>query len=406
MDIEKIRKDFPILKRRINGYPLIYFDNAATTQKPKIVIDSIIDFYENKNANIHRGVHTLSQETTFLYEEAHKKVAKFINAKSWEEIIFVRNTTEALNLLAYILGKGYLKEGDTVLSTKLEHHSNIIPWLFLKESINIKFKVVEITQEGILDLEDLEKKLKEGVKVLAITHISNVTGIITPLKEIIKKAHRQGAIVVVDGAQAAPHIPVDVQDLDVDFYSFSGHKMLGPTGIGVLYGKKELLNKLPPFLSGGDMLENLFLQNKKCQVCLKTLPWKYEAGTSNVEGAIGLSKAIEYLENLNFKEILENERNLLNYSIKKMKELKNIEIYGPKNLEDKIGVIPFNVKGYSSSEVAMILDQYGIAIRSGFHCAQPFHETLKLSSTARVSFYIYNTIGEVKKFLKVLEKIK
>ena len=405
MDIEKIRKDFPILKRKVNGHSLIYFDNAATTQKPKKVIDAISNFYKNKNANIHRGVHTLSQEATYLYEEAHKKVAKFINAKSFEEVIFVRNTTEGLNLLAYIFGKGYLKEGDIVLTTKLEHHSNILPWLYLKENKNIKVKMVEILPEGVIDLDDLEKKIKEGAKVLAITHISNVTGSITPLKEIIKKAHKEGTIVVADGAQAVPHIPVDVQDLDVDFYSFSGHKMLGPTGTGVLYGKKEILDKLPPFLSGGDMLENLSLENKKCQICLKTLPWKYEAGTANIEGAIGLSAAIEYLENLNFKEIIENERKLLKYALDEMKSFSNVIVYGPNDIKNRVGVIPFNVKNFSSSEVATIMDQYGIAIRSGYHCAQPFHNALNLNSTARVSFYIYNKIEEVKKFIKVLKKL-
>lgn len=405
MEIENIRKDFPILKRKINGHPLIYFDNAATTQKPKQVIDAITNFYKNKNANIHRGVYTLSQEATYLYEEAHKKVAKFINAKSFEEVIFVRNTTEGLNLLAYILGKGYLKEGDIVLTTKLEHHSNILPWLYLKEYKKIKVKMVEILPEGTIDLYDLEKKIKEGAKVLAITHISNVTGSITPLKEIIKKAHKEGTIVVTDGAQAVPHIPVDVQDLDVDFYSFSGHKMLGPTGIGVLYGKKEILDKLPPFLSGGDMLENISLENKKCQICLKTLPWKYEAGTSNIEGGIGLLAAIEYLEKLDFKEIIEHERNLLKYALDEMKSISNITIYGPNNIKNRVGVIPFNVKNFSSSEVATLMDQYGIAIRSGYHCAQPFHNVLNLNSTARVSFYIYNKIEEVEKFIKVLKKL-
>lgn len=405
MQIENIRKDFPILKRKINGHPLIYFDNAATTQKPKQVIDAISNFYKNKNANTHRGVHTLSQEATYLYEEAHKKVAKFINAKNWEEIIFVRNTTEGLNLLAYILGKGYLKEGDVVLTTKLEHHSNILPWLYLKEYKKIKVKMVEILQEGTIDLYDLEKKIKEGAKVLAITHISNVTGSITPLKEIIKKVHKEGTIVVTDGAQAVPHIPVDVQDLDVDFYSFSGHKMLGPTGIGVLYGKKEILDKLPPFLAGGDMLESLSLENKKCQICLKTLPWKYEAGTANIEGGIGLLAAIEYLENLDFKEIIEHERNLLKYALDEMKSFSNITVYGPNNIKNRVGVIPFNVKNFSSSEVATIMDQYGIAIRSGYHCAQPFHNFLNLNSTARVSFYIYNKIEEVEKFIKVLKKL-
>lgn len=406
MDINEIRSDFPILRRKINGNNLIYFDNAATTQKPKQVIDAISKYYKEKNANIHRGVHTLSQEATYLYEEAHKVTAEFINSKKWEEIIFVRNTTEALNLLSYILGKSYLKEGDLILTTKLEHHSNILPWLLLKEIKGIKVKLVEITKDGLLDLEDLENKLKEGAKVLTITHTSNITGWITPLKEIIKKAHREGAIVVVDGAQAVPHFKIDVQELDVDFYAFSGHKMLGPMGIGVLYGKEELLSKLPPFLSGGDMLDTLSLENKTCQICLKTLPWKYEAGTSNVEGAIGLMEAIKYIKNIGYDFILREEKKLLNFALNNLKEMKNIEIYGPLEEENKVGVIPFNVKGFSSNEVASILDQYGIAIRSGYHCAQPFHEALGISSSARMSFYLYNTIEEVKKAIKVLKKLK
>ncbi len=406
MDINEIRRDFPILKRKINGHNLIYFDNAATTQKPKQVIDAISRFYKEKNANIHRGVHTLSQEATYLYEEAHKVAAEFINSKKWEEIIFVRNTTEALNLLSYVLGKGYLKEGDLVLSTKLEHHSNILPWLLLKEIKGIKVKLVEITKEGILDLEDLEKKLKEGAKILAMTHTSNITGWITPLKEIVKKAHREGAIVVSDGAQAVPHFKVDVQDIDVDFYAFSGHKMLGPMGIGVLYGKEELLSKLPPFLSGGDMLDTLSLKNKTCQLCLKTLPWKYEAGTSNVEGAIGLMEAIKYIKKIGWNFIVENEKKLLNFAMNNLKEMKNVEIYGPFEEENKVGVIPLNVKGFSSNEVASAFDQYGIAIRSGYHCAQPFHEALGIPSSARMSFYLYNTIEEVKKAISVLKKLK
>lgn len=406
MDINEIRKDFPILKRKINGHNLIYLDNAATTQKPKQVIDAISNYYKEKNANIHRGVHTLSQEATYLYEEAHKIVSNFINARKWEEIIFVRNTTEGLNLLSYILGRGLLKEGDLVLATKMEHHSNILPWLLLEKQRSIKVKLVEITEEGILNLDDLEKKLKEEPKVLAISHISNLTGWISPLKEIIKKAHNAGAFVVVDGAQAVPHIPVDVRDLDADFYAFSGHKMLGPMGIGVLYGKEELLSKLPPFLSGGDMLETFSLSSKTCQLCLKTLPWKYEAGTSNVEGAIGLMEAIKYIKKVGFDFIQKNENKLLKIALEKLKEMKNIETYGPFDLKNRVGVIPFNAKGFTANEVASVLDQYGIAIRSGYHCAQPFHEALNLPSSARMSFYLYNTSNEIKKVLNIMEKLK
>ncbi len=406
MDIEKIRQDFPILKRKINGHNLIYFDNAATTQKPISVIEAISNFYKEKNANIHRGVHTLSQEATIFYEEVHKLVSKFINSKKWQEIIFVRNTTEALNLIAYTLGKGFLKKGDLVLTTKLEHHSNILPWMFLKEFKEIKVKLVDVLPNGTIDLKDLEDKLKEEPKVLAITHISNLTGSIVPLKEIIKKAHSYGTLVVADGAQAVPHIPVDVQDLDVDFYSFSAHKMLGPMGIGVLYGKEKYLSKLPPFLSGGDMLETLSLQYQKCQLCLKELPWKYEAGTSNVEGSAGFYEAINYLNRLGWENIINYEREILDYALKKFKEIKKAKIYGPEKIDEKVGVIPFNIEGYSPTEVATILDQFGIAIRSGYHCAQPLHEALNLKSTARVSFYIYNTKEEIEKFFEVLKNLK
>ncbi len=406
MDVEKIRQDFPILKRKINGHNLIYFDNAATTQKPISVIEAISNFYKEKNANIHRGVHTLSQEATIFYEEAHKLVSKFINSKKWQEIIFVRNTTEALNLIAYTLGKGFLKKGDLVLTTKLEHHSNILPWMFLKEFKEIKVKLVDVLPDGTLDLKDLEDKLKEEPKVLSITHISNLTGYTVPLKEIIKKAHFYGTLVVADGAQAVPHIPIDVQELDVDFYSFSAHKMLGPMGIGVLYGKEKYLSKLPPFLSGGDMLENLSLQNKKCQLCLKELPWKYEAGTSNVEGSAGLYEAINYLNNLGWENIMNYERKILDYAIKKFKEISKAKIYGPENIDERVGVIPFTIEGYFPTEIATILDQFGIAIRSGYHCAQPLHEALSLKSTARVSFYIYNTKNEIDKFFEVLKNLK
>ncbi len=406
MDVEKIRQDFPILKRKINGHNLIYFDNAATTQKPISVIEAISNFYKEKNANIHRGVHTLSQEATIFYEEAHKLVSKFINSKKWQEIIFVRNTTEALNLIAYTLGKGFLKKGDLVLTTKLEHHSNILPWMFLKEFKEIKVKLVDVLPDGTLDLKDLEDKLKEEPKVLSITHISNLTGYTVPLKEIIKKAHFYGTLVVADGAQAVPHIPIDVQELDVDFYSFSAHKMLGPMGIGVLYGKEKYLSKLPPFLSGGDMLENLSLQNKKCQLCLKELPWKYEAGTSNVEGSAGLYEAINYLNNLGWENIMNYERKILDYAINKFKEISKAKIYGPENIDERVGVIPFTIEGYFPTEIATILDQFGIAIRSGYHCAQPLHEALNLKSTARVSFYIYNTKEEIEKFFEVLKNLK
>ncbi|MGQ4832340.1 MAG: aminotransferase class V-fold PLP-dependent enzyme [Candidatus Asgardarchaeia archaeon] len=400
IDVQRIREDFPILKRQINGKPLIYFDNTATTQKPIQVINAIREFYEGYNANIHRGVHTLSQEASEAYEAAHEKVAKFINARSWKEIIFVRNTTEAINLVAYSWGYENLKEGDEIVTTIMEHHSNFLPWLMLSKRKKLKLKVVDINQDGTLNFDDLEEKITNKTKLVAITHVSNVLGTINPVKDIIKIAHDNNALVLLDGAQSVPHLPVDVRDLDCDFLVFSGHKMLGPTGIGALYGKEEILESMNPFLFGGDMIKDVWIDRAEWN----ELPWKFEAGTSNIAGGIGFGTAIDYLTKIGMSNVREHELDIVKYTLKGLEELDNIKIYGPP-AEKRGGVISFNINGMDMHDVAMLLDQEGIAVRSGGHCAHPLMRRLKINGTVRASFYIYNTRDEVDYFIKVLSQI-
>ena len=406
MDIAAVRADFPILTRRINGKPLAYLDNAATTQKPRQVLEAVDRYYRESNANVHRGVHTLASEATVLYEDAHKKAAAFINARSWQEIVFVRNTTEALNLASTALALGPLKPGDEVLITRLDHHSNIIPWVLLKERFGILTRMVEVLPDGTLDLEDFKAKLAGRPKVVALTHVSNVTGWIAPLEELIPLAHAAGALVVVDGAQAVPHFPVDVQALGADFYAFSGHKMLAPMGIGVLYGRREVMGKLPPFLGGGDMLETLCMEGGACSLCLKALPWKYEAGTANVDGAVGLAAAIDYMTALGWPAIRTHEEALFRRTVEGLSRMPHVRLIGPADPARRVPCVPFTVEGLSASEVATALDGEGIAIRSGFHCAQPLHERLGLPASARISLAFYNTDGEVDRCLGALEALK
>jgi cysteine desulfurase/selenocysteine lyase len=405
MDLAAIRADFPILARTVNGKPLAYLDNAATTQKPLPVLEAVDRYYRESNANVHRGVHTLASEATALYEEAHRKAAAFLHARSWQEIVFVRNTTEALNLASTALALGHLKPGDEVLITRVDHHSNIIPWFLLKERFGIQTRMVEALPDGTLDLADFRVKLASRPKVVALTHVSNVTGWIAPLEELVPMAHEAGAHVVVDGAQAVPHFPVDVQALDADFYAFSGHKLLAPMGIGVLYGKRELLAKLPPFLGGGDMLETVCVVGGACSLCLKALPWKYEAGTANVEGAVGLSAAIDYLGALGWPALMAHEEALFRRAVEGMRRMRHVRLIGPEDLSRRVPCVPFTVEGLSASEVATALDGEGIAIRSGFHCAQPLHERLGLPASARISLAFYNTTEEVDRCLAALEAL-
>ena len=408
LDPYEIREDFPILKREINNHPLIYFDTAATSQKPRQVIEAIKNFYENCNANVHRGVHTLSQEASELYENAHEEVAKFINANGMEEIVFVRGTTEAINLVAYAWALRSLKREDEVLVTLMEHHSNIVPWESLSKINGFQVKYVGVNNDGTLNYEVFENAISERTKIVCLPHISNVTGGINDVKKVVKMAHEHGALVLVDGAQSVPHLPVDVKDLDIDFLAFSGHKMLGPTGIGVLYGKHEILEEMEPFHGGGAMIKEVSFNTitRRCSISWNDLPWKFEAGTPNICGGVGLMAAIKYLKGIGMEEVKAHERMLTEYAMRRMKECEKVRVYGPKDASAKCGIIPFNVDELSSHDVALFFDSHAIMIRSGFHCAQPLHEKFKLKSSARASFYIYNTREEIDRFIEVLKEIE
>jgi cysteine desulfurase/selenocysteine lyase len=408
LDVKKVREDFPILKRKINDCPLIYFDNAATTQKPRQVLDAERSFYENHNANVHRGVHTLSQEATELHEQARETVCKFLNASEPPEIVFVRGTTEAINLVAYSWGFHNLKRGDEILVSMMEHHSNIVPWELVSKMTGCTIKYGKVNPDGTLNFEDFEGKFSKRTKLASLSHVSNVSGVINDAKRIAKVAHEHGALMLLDGAQSVPHMSVDVKDLDVDFLAFSGHKMLGPTGIGALYAKRSLLEKMDPFQGGGDMIREVIMDQKteRCSITWNDLPWKFEAGTPNICGGVTLAEAIKYLKAIGMEEIFQHEKVLTEYA---MKQLQNncakVTLYGPNNISEKSGIIPFGVEGFSSNDVALFLDNSGIMIRSGFHCAQPLHQIFKLQSSARASFYIYNTKDEVDRFVDVLKEM-
>ena len=408
LDPYKIREDFPILKRKINNHPLIYFDSAATSQKPRQVIEAIKEFYEKHNANVHRAVHTLSQEASELYENAHEEIAEFINAKDIEEIIFVRGTTEAINLVAYAWGLRNLKREDEVLVTLMEHHSNIVPWENLSKINGFQVKYAEVNNDGTLNYEAFENAISNKTKIVCLPHVSNVTGVINDVKRVAKIAHEHGSMVLVDGAQSVPHLPVDVKDLDIDLLAFSGHKMLGPTGIGVLYGKRCVLEGIEPFHGGGEMIRAVTFDKvtRRCSISWNDLPWKFEAGTPNICGGVGLMAAVEYLKDIGMKNVKAHEEALTGYALLRMQECDNVKIYGPKDVGVKCGIIPLCVDGLGSHDIALFLDSYGIMIRSGFHCAQPLHEEFKLKSSARVSFYIYNTREEIDRFVDVLKEIE
>jgi cysteine desulfurase/selenocysteine lyase len=409
LDPYKIREDFPILKRKIDGNQLIYFDNAATSQKPRQVIDAIKGFYENHNANVHRAVHTLSQEASELYEDAHEAVAKFINAEGMEEIVFVRGTTEAINLVAYAWGLRTLRKEDEVIVSLMEHHSNIVPWEIISRMTGNKTKYIGVNDDGTLNYESFESLFSGKTKLVCLSHVSNVTGTINDVKRITKLAHDHGAMMLVDGAQSVPHLPVDVKDLDADFLAFSGHKMLGPTGIGVLYGKHEILEKMEPFHGGGEMIREVSYdqKTKRCSISWNVLPWKFEAGTPNVCGAVGLMEAIRYLTRIGMENVKSHEETLTKYAIPQMESCcRKIKIYGTRDTTIKCGIVPFGIDGLSSHDIALFLDNYGIMVRSGFHCAQPLHEIFKLNSSARASFYVYNTLEEIDRFAEVLKEIE
>jgi cysteine desulfurase/selenocysteine lyase len=401
LDPEIIKRDFPIFKRRIYGKPLIYLDNAATTQKPRQVIEAIREFYENYNANVHRGVYRLSVEATEAYENARAKVARFINAKD-SEIIFTRNTTEALNLIAYSWGLCNLKRGDRILLTEMEHHSNIVPWQLIAKHTGAVIDYIPFNEEGLLVEEEVDKLLNLGPKIVSITHASNVLGTINNVEEIVEKAHKVGAITVVDAAQSVPHMPVDVKEIGCDFLAFSGHKALGPLGVGVLYGKRDLLEEMNPFLGGGDMISRVWLSGAEWN----ELPWKFEAGTSSVADAIGLGAAIDYLKSIGMDKVRAHEVKLTDYALRRLSEIPDIKIYGPRDLDKRGAVLSFNIAGIHPHDVASILDEEGIAIRAGHHCAQPLVTKLGVEATARVSFYIYNSESDIDALVEGLYKAR
>ena len=397
-DIEKIRKDFPILRRKVHGKPLVYLDNAATSQKPKEVIDSMVDYYEGYNANVHRSIHTLGEEATSKFEEAHQKIADFINAGSYCNIILTKNTTESLNLLAYSL-TSKLKKGDEIVISQMEHHSNFVPWQQLAKSRGLKLNFITISKDGKLDEESIKRNIGKKTKIVSLTHVSNVLGTINPIEKIAKIAHESGALIIVDGAQAAPHMPLDVKKLDADFYAFSGHKMLGPTGVGVLYGKSELLEGMQPFLYGGEMIREVGFEDST----FNDIPWKFEAGTPNIIGGIGLGVAIDYLNNRGMKNIWQRDKELSDYAIKGLSGIKEVTVYGPK---ERGSVVAFNVGDVHAHDVSQVLDSEGVAIRAGHHCCMPLMSVLKVPATARASFYLYNTEEEVDAFVKAIDKVK
>ena len=399
--IQDIRTDFPILDRKINGKPLVYFDNGATSQKPKIVIDSIVEYYSSYNANIHRGVHTLSQEATNAYEQARQKIQKHINAQQAYEIIFTSGTTEGINLVASSMAS-FLTKGDEILVLTTEHHSNIVPWQFLCERTGAVLRPIPIDKEGMIIMSEFEKILSNRTKIVSCQHISNALGNIHPIEQIIEKAHSVGAAVLIDGAQAAPHFQIDVQALNVDFYVASAHKMYGPTGIGFLYAKEEWLHKLPPYQGGGEMIKSVCFQEST----YAELPYKFEAGTPNICGGIAFGYAIDYIQNIGMDFIAQHEHKLLEYATKQILSIGDITIYGASDISKKAGVISFNINGVHPYDVGTILDKMGIAVRTGHHCAQPIMEFYHIPGTVRVSFALYNTFEEVDILVEGLKKAK
>lgn len=387
IDGKTIRQDFPILDQIVNDEPLVYLDNAATTQKPQAVLTALNDYYHHDNANVHRGVHSLAERATAAYEAAREKVRSFVNAKETAEILFTRGTTTSLNWVAQSFGEAFIEAGDEIVISYMEHHANIIPWQQLAQRKNAKLVYVDITPEGHLDMNDAKAKIGAKTKIVSIAQVSNVLGGVNPIAELTALAHAANAVMVVDGAQAVPHMPVDVQALDCDFYAFSGHKMCGPTGIGVLYGKRQWLEQMEPVEFGGEMIDFVNLYDSTW----KELPWKFEAGTPNIAGAIGLGAAIDYLSALGMDNIHQYEQDLVNYVLPKLTAIEGLTVYGPQNPAEHTGVVAFNLDGIHPHDVATALDMEGVAVRAGHHCAQPLLQHLQVPATARASFYFYNT---------------
>jgi cysteine desulfurase/selenocysteine lyase len=402
LNVTEIRKDFPILQRETSpGVPVVYLDSTATSQKPLVVIEAMNEYYRRSNANIHRGVHTLAEEATTMYEQARVKIARFINAKSAHQIIYTRNTTESINLVAYSWARANLKAGDLVILTEMEHHSNLVPWHMLQSERGIELDFVSVTDSGLLDLDSYRTLLSRSPKLVSFTHMSNVLGTINPAVDIIRMAHEAGAITMVDGAQSVPHLKVDVQALDADFLAFSAHKMCGPTGIGALYGKTDLLEKMPPFLGGGDMIKEVKLRSFRPN----TLPHKFEAGTPAIAEAVGFGAAVDYLNSLGMDNVSAHEHEITEYALERLEEIPGVKLFGPA-AQQKGGVAAFTLEGVHPHDVAQILDKDGIAVRAGHHCAQPLHEKFGIPATSRASFYLYNTKDEVDLLVNGIYKVK
>jgi cysteine desulfurase/selenocysteine lyase len=402
MNVHDIRRQFPILDQEVNGNPLVYLDSSATSQKPIQVIETVEKYYKEINSNVHRGVHTLGTRATDAYEGAREKVRKFINAKSTQEVIFTRGTTTALNTVAASYAAENLNAGDEIVITYMEHHSNIIPWQQVAKRTGAVLKYIPLQEDGTISLDDVQATITANTRVVSVMQVSNVLGVINPVKEIAKIAHENGAIMVVDGAQSAPHMKIDVQDLDCDFLAFSGHKMCAPTGIGVLYGKKHLLEKMEPIEFGGEMIDFVHLQESTW----KELPWKFEAGTPIIAGAIGLGAAIDFLNEIGLDNIAQHEHKLAEYALEKMSSVPGMKIYGPLDASKRAGLVTFNISDVHPHDVATVLDAEGIAVRAGHHCAQPLMKWLKASATARASFYLYNTEDDIDKLVEGLVKTK
>jgi cysteine desulfurase / selenocysteine lyase len=401
IDFLSLRKDFPILNREVHpGVRLVYLDSTASSQKPNVVLDAMDSFYKRSYANIHRGVYTLSEEATQMYEDARGKVANFINAPGNRNIVFTRNTTESINLVAYTWARKNLKSGDMIVLTELEHHSNIVPWQMLAAERNVVIKFIPVDENGILDLTAYKIFLETGPKLVSFSQMSNVLGTITPAKEITTMAHAAGAVVLIDAAQSVPHLPVDVQDIDADFVAFSAHKMCGPTGIGVLFGKTQILNEMPPFLGGGDMIRKVTFDG----FTSNDVPAKFEAGTPAIAEAIGFGAAIDYLSAIGMQEIANHEQEIVQYGLERLEETSGVQVIGPK--KGRGGVLAFTLKGVHPHDIAQLLDSEGIAVRAGHHCAQPLHMKYGLPATTRASFYLYNTKDEVDLLIDGLEKVK
>lgn len=394
--MDKVKKDFPIL----NSNKIVYLDSGATTQKPQMVLDAVNEYYKSKNANPHRGAYSLSVEATRVYEEGREKISKFINSPTSAQVIFTKNASEALNLIAYSYGLDNLNKNDEVVLSIMEHHSNLVPWQYVTKKTNSKLKYMYINDNFELSDEEIYSKITENTKIVGITHVSNVTGTINDVEKIIKYAHKKGAIVILDASQSVPHMKIDVQRLDADFVVFSGHKMLAPLGLGVLYGKKELLEKMSPFLMGGDMIEYVYEQD----TTFAPLPSKFEAGTQNVGGVVGLCAAIDYIESIGYENIQKHEKEVVDYAIKRLKQLEYIKLYITPNRKNHSAVISFNIVGVHPHDVASILDANGVCVRSGNHCAQPLMRYLGIDSTCRASFYLYNTKEDVDKLILAIEK--